>query len=236
VEGALQVPGRVVALLEGAELDVAGPRIHPDQPGDLRQAHAIPGGDGRPALDAVVADTQVRARQTLEVRGRQVGGPRHQAADLERPARRRGRVDVADLVRGEEARRRLLGRRQLGGESGGIEEGALEPLVHPLHEAQEARVRAAAVAGQAAGQRQAAGGEGAAQEAAACPRVAHRASSWGSARSGPAAGGGAGASGRCPPRVMSTRVRGWSSTWTTWTRVNRASAASTSRCTARAAS
>src|SRR6266508_2833744 len=212
VERALQVPGGPVARVEGPELDVPRPRVHPGDARDLREPHAVPRRDRRPALDAVVPDAGARPRQPLELGDRERERAGDEPLHRERPARGRDRELLRDLVLGEVLEAGLLVLAELRGEPARVEERALEPLVHALHQAEEARVRTAGVAGEPA-ERDEAGAAEAAREEAAPGRSAHEASSSRSSL----------------PSVMSARVRGWSSTSTTGTIVKSASAASTRR-------
>src|SRR5438105_15479744 len=100
----LAIPARVVAnerpirvrvaILEAAEFDEPGARVGAAQPGDLRDAHALPGRDGGPALDTMMPYAELGGGQAAQVGERKIERPRHQAVHAQLPAGWRGRIFV----------------------------------------------------------------------------------------------------------------------------------------------
>src|SRR5438132_12841840 len=152
---ALAIPARVVAdgrrifvwvaPLEAAEFDEPGARVGAAKPGDLRDAHSLPGRDGGPAFDAMMPDAELRRRQAAEVGKRELERPRHEAVHAQLPAGRSGRIVVGHLVQRKLSLRRESPGRLFGGELSRAEERALHAIVEPLREPENALVWSARV-------------------------------------------------------------------------------------------
>src|SRR5436853_92265 len=144
----LPIPARVVANgrpilvrvapLEAAEFDEPGAWVGAAKPGDLRDAHALPGRDGRPAFDAMVPDAELRRRQAAEVGERKIERPCHEAVHAQLPASRGGGVVVGHFVQRKFSLRRESAGGFFGGELSRAEERALHAVVEPLREPEKA--------------------------------------------------------------------------------------------------
>src|SRR5205814_7079215 len=148
--GALAVPARVVANrrpilvrvapLEAAEFDEPGARVGAAEPGDLRDADALPGRDGGPAFDAMVPDPELRRGQAAEVGERKIERPRHEAVHAQPPAGRSGGIVAGHFVQGKLSLRSESPGGFFGGELSRAEDCALHAVVEPLREPENALV------------------------------------------------------------------------------------------------
>ena len=146
----LAIPARVVANrrpvlvrvapFEAAEFHEPGARVGAAKPGDLRDTHALPGSDGRPALDAMMPYAELRRRQAAQVGERKIERLRHQTVHAEPPSGRRGRIFVGHFVERKLSLPRESAGRLFTGKLSGAKEGALRAVVEPLREAEKAFV------------------------------------------------------------------------------------------------